>query len=119
MANASLLRRTLQYIKEHPEKHNQSYWFARGDCGTTACFAGTAARLSGYKPYWLTLESTEYAVHDDAEFPSAENISVEILGQQLLELSSGEADRLFHGDNTLTDLERIVDGIIASSGAEQ
>ncbi|WIM97806.1 hypothetical protein ACTOB_001360 [Actinoplanes oblitus] len=41
--NAALAYRVLDHIDAHPETWNQRKW----DCGTTACFAGHAVRLSG------------------------------------------------------------------------
>lgn len=41
--NTELLQQTMQYIKDHPERHNQGQWV----CGTSACFAGWTLLLSG------------------------------------------------------------------------
>jgi hypothetical protein len=41
--NAALAYAVLDHIDAHPEQWNQAKW----DCGTAACFAGHAVRLSG------------------------------------------------------------------------
>lgn len=46
----------IAYIEAHPTEHDQSSYFARWDCRTTACIAGTVAVLAGWSPVW----------HDDA-----------------------------------------------------
>jgi hypothetical protein len=43
--NAELAYKILDHIDAHPESWDQGSW----DCGTTACFAGWALRLSGVK----------------------------------------------------------------------
>lgn len=126
MANKELLLKTLQYIKDHPEEHDQNRWFKRTPCGTTACVAGTAAILSGYRPYgWIpryddegvvSVELTGYVVEVGAEHPSAENIYVEPLAQDLLGLTAVQVDRLFFCDDD--DVERIINEIIAEDEAE-
>lgn len=56
MLNIDLLDKTMNYINEHPDEHDQSMW----RCGTSRCFAGWACSLDGavpeipedYLPYW-------------------------------------------------------------------
>lgn len=56
MLNIDLLDKTMNYIIEHPEEHDQGMW----RCGTSRCFAGWACTLDGavpeipedYLPYW-------------------------------------------------------------------
>jgi hypothetical protein len=45
--NVPLLRKTMEYIEAHPQEWDQDEWVAKGSCGTTMCFAGTAAYLMG------------------------------------------------------------------------
>lgn len=67
MANIELLDKVLDHIEKNPESWNQRAW----RCGTTYCFAGHAALLSGWQPvqadrdaYWKLQgwESEEKAV---------------------------------------------------------
>lgn len=46
MLNRELLERTMTYIKDHPEQHDQASY--RSKCGTTMCFAGWALTLNGH-----------------------------------------------------------------------
>lgn len=58
MLNIDLLDKTMNYITEHPEQHDQGVW----RCGTSRCFAGWACTLDGAEdeikedtlPYWAT-----------------------------------------------------------------
>jgi hypothetical protein len=58
--NIELLEKTMQFINDHEDKHDQNVWFRLDDnrgkavtktCETAACFAGWACLLSGYKHY--------------------------------------------------------------------
>lgn len=63
MLNIDLLDKTMNYIIEHPEEHDQNQW----RCGTSRCFAGWACSLDGavpefsedYLPYWKTTWRSE------------------------------------------------------------
>lgn len=45
--NVPLLLATMALIKVFPEKHDQGTWVDPDPCGTTMCFAGHAAVISG------------------------------------------------------------------------
>ena len=46
-AAQELAQQVRDQIMFHPETHNQSVWFQRMECGTTACVAGWACMLAG------------------------------------------------------------------------
>jgi len=48
--NAPLVRATLAHIEADPDGWSQLGWNRRTDCGTTACFAGTAHLLATGRP---------------------------------------------------------------------
>lgn len=104
MINMDLAYRTLDHIAEHPEEHNQSTW----RCGTTACYAGHAAILAGAQwcdprdGYPISCVHTPDGVIEHVRF----------FAQQELQLTDGQADRLFHGSNTLEKLREIVDDLV-------
>jgi hypothetical protein len=50
--NIPLLRKTMEHIETHPEEWSQTTWAVRTPCGTTMCFAGTAAFLAGHAFEW-------------------------------------------------------------------
>lgn len=52
LAASPLQRRkwTLTQIHLNPEAHDQLNWVRIGACGTSACIAGTACLLAGYRP---------------------------------------------------------------------
>jgi hypothetical protein len=95
--NAELAYKVLDHIDAHPETWDQATW----DCGTTACFAGWALRLSG-----------GYSENDVVYGPpSLAGMTVERAAYKVLridEASSGPDAWLFDQDNTREDLGRLV-----------
>lgn len=81
----------MQHIVDHPEQHDQTVYV--NDCGTAFCFAGTAAMLSGWnivqirhRPIWAF--------------------------EELLGLTSDEADILFDSINTVAALQLMVKDLV-------
>lgn len=94
--NVALLRQTMDYIEAHPEEWDQRVW----SCGTTACFAGWAVKLSGI--------DIDAAVCDMGGGVTA---SVGIVAQELLGITDKAADALFSGCNRMGDLLFYVDAL--------
>lgn len=94
MPNIELLEKTMQYIKDHPEQHNQELW-----CGTAQCFAGWAACLSG--KYDLTKWQ-----HGELAF--LDNYHPSDVGRHVLGLNYADARELFQATNTVNELELMV-----------
>lgn len=90
--NVELLQQTMQYIKDHPERHQQDIW--TNQCGTAACFAGWAAMLSGW---------AAWQVH---------NFEMWTRGANLLGLTYTEARILFDTGNTAPMLELMVKDLV-------
>lgn len=115
--NVALLRQTLAHIEAHPEQWNQEMW--ANECGTAFCFAGHAVLQAGCHILasretveWSTIPS-EIAT---AAFPLRGSApSIRAVAMRLLGLDDGQALTLFCGDNSLDDLERIVDDLCAES----
>lgn len=105
--NAELAYRVLDHIDAHPASWNQSEWV----CGSAACFAGWAVKLSG----GVMVESTDAdVIEGPAELvgKTAERAAYRVLG--ITEAQAGwplSAEWLFDGDNTREDLGRLVAGI--------
>lgn len=95
--NTELLRKIADQIERHPETYDQTKWV----CGTSACIAGHAALLTGWKPatveemdacpeaclsgqLFITKGGTVAATHDVA--------------RAALGLEYEDADTLFGGD---------------------
>lgn len=102
--NIEMTRRVLEYIKDHPEEHNQEHWVYLEDadadgCGTTRCMAGMAVHLAGREPLGRrALNSTWIA-----------------LGAEILGLSLDDADFMFISCNDLVELYRVAN--MLSNGA--
>lgn len=94
--NIELLEKTIQYIKDHPEKHYQREWV--NTCGTAACFCGWAAMLSGY-----TAAQIKEKEHE---------VIMTYFGADLLGLNSEEAYMLFKAQNTREMLELMVKDLV-------
>lgn len=108
--NAELAYRVLDHIDAHPESWNQGTW----DCGTAACFAGWAVRLSGGVADTDENSDTDGTV---IEGPShlvgltIQDAAIEVLGDGGWTPSTvdvGEADWLFSAANDRADLGRLV-----------
>ncbi len=126
MANAERLQTVMQYITDHPEEHNQGWWFS-GSCGTAACFAGWAAnlyaeqmgmeRIAGslyYRPigtYWSV-------VHPDAKHVRSLAIEILDLDDNNHAFSDGslvattDASALFAAHNTQAEIQLMVKDLV-------
>lgn len=93
MPNVELLQRTMQYINDHPEQHNQERWV--NICGTSACFAGWAAIFSG-----MSVEEI-WDVNDMYQ-----------VGAKLLDIRYLDANVLFAPTNTRAMLELMVKDLV-------
>lgn len=103
--NAALAYRVLDHIDAHPEQHNQGDWIARiDDCGTAGCFAGWTCLLSGDEPVWYRHNPRA----TDAIAVDGVVRSVGVRAQELLGIDSTERYNLFHEENDLNDLHRLV-----------
>jgi hypothetical protein len=86
-ANLDLLDETLDYIETHQDEWDQSSWASRTECGTTCCFAGTVAVLTGHELRWDERNHSTYHV--------TSGHSIEQVAREALGLTNIEADRLF------------------------
>lgn len=99
MTNIALLETVLTHIQDHPETHDQTEWL----CGTSACFAGWAALLSGYqKVHPMT---ATYVVKSGEDYAPDH---VREVAERLLDLSPSDSDVLFSATNTAEDLSLMV-----------
>jgi len=103
MPNIPELRRVLAFIVVNPEKHDQTQW-----CGTAQCLAGWACTLNGYEPVPYDLEDVRDFVRlvgDDSE--TGEH--VEDVAMRIFEIDGWQASRLFDSQNTIGDINCIID----------
>jgi hypothetical protein len=110
MANIPELERVLQYIKDHPEEHDQHSWAHRGpSCGTTMCFAGTAVQLSGkYQLEWSATEGAAYARANNATDARGRSWFIPDAAEELLGLTARESHALFLAATNIDELELMV-----------
>jgi hypothetical protein len=116
MADIEALWLTLKETEEAAKKQlwDQSYWMAEMKCGTTGCFAGHYAISQGCVP---ALDSHFYddktSINDTADCftPEGERVYIRSFAKEGLGLTEDEADALFEGDNTLSDLRLIIEAI--------
>lgn len=92
--NIELLQETMQWLKDHPELHDQSdYWTS---CGTPLCFAGWATHLNG-----LTRQRLRDAYMQTRDYAAF-----------ALGLTRDEALTLFASGNTIPMLELMVKDLV-------
>lgn len=102
--NAELAYRVLDHIDADPKNWNQNEW----QCGTAACFAGWAVRLSGG-----TMINVNDSVVVESGLPELLGESVDRAAETLLGMPVGrymetDDEHLFDPGNTRADLGRIV-----------
>lgn len=109
MINTELLQSSLDYLDTHPEEHDQKWWGARTECGTTFCLAGYVCVSNG-------IELTYTAGSATSGHRTADGRLVFEVARALLGLSSTQADRLFFCCITIENLwdaaEEITDGVV-------
>lgn len=92
--NTELLQKTMQFIKDHPEQHDQTdYWT---ECGTPSCFAGWALHLSGH-----TCQQVRSGLLSSGDYAAL------VLG-----LTTSERIELFCPGNTIFMLELMVKDLV-------
>jgi hypothetical protein len=118
--NEPLLAKTMHHLTAHPEEHEQRLWLARGSCGTAGCLAGWALHFAGHEMIFEDFD------HDTSEFlgnprlpwlrrfdaavgSMADGRDIAYVARRELGLSRAQADRLFHGDNTLDGMWEMVE----------
>jgi hypothetical protein len=104
--NTELLERVMQHITDHPEQHNQHIW--ANECGTSGCFAGWSALLSGWNVLRRGFALDVFVARED----DPREVHVQQLAIELLGLTSDEADVLFDEFNTPDMLQRMVKDLV-------
>lgn len=117
--NRDLLVRTRDYIRDHPDEHEQSAWGVLNTgtapgCQTTYCIAGhVCVTLQKDAPVW--------SLHPDSDKPyrlelvrttEGKLFSVRLRAQSLLRLTDREANRLFYC--TKRSMFEIIDDMLNS-----
>ena len=106
--NDELIGKVLNHIELHPEEWDQGAWF----CGTTACFAGRALLMSGYRIIDTYVEPPANAhlfdpLHREEMVDPEGNVVLDysVAARRILGLSDIQAVRLFSAD--VTDIEKL------------
>jgi hypothetical protein len=118
--NLEKLDEAIAHAEAHPEGHSQAFYFARGfDCGSTACLAGIAALLAGWRPVWTDADVWE--PEDDS--PGGRSTStverdgeqqdVYVVAKDILGLTDRQAGNLFVFSGSLDCAKRYRDEIAA------
>lgn len=121
-SNVPLLRATWEQIMAHPERWMQSSW----KCGTAYCVGGWIAKLDNGR--WLPGEEAtlrprrddphedRYRVYVEAHDRDEWGVDVEDRAQRVAGLTNAEALRLFNGANTLEDVRKALERVLARAG---
>ena len=124
--NLPLLRKVLDHVDAHPQEWNQGTWIVQTrnvdqSCGTACCIAGWASLLSGDEPEFepmLGLTATGLVYEARAATVATDNGErfISRRAQELLGLTSVEADELFAGGNSRAQVQRIAEQIAERAG---
>ncbi|MEU9837017.1 hypothetical protein AB0D67_36235 [Streptosporangium sp. NPDC048047] len=117
--NVAALERVYAHIVANPEEWNQRYWH----CGTSMCFAGHTVAMYGTAnwsapgdPGCDTFVALSTDDEDDLFIDEGERvIYVADRARHILGITEDEAAVLFHQNNTLADIRRIIDDLIAGA----
>jgi len=123
-----LLRETLQLIKDNPQHWDQSSWH----CGSSHCFAGfVECKVRGmdfaekitdnYLAGFLSQDANELIQLLNLDAGNSDDLlesycwrsNCYLIARFALGINGLQADELFHADNTLESLERIVEELCA------
>lgn len=99
--NIPLLRKTLEYIEEHPHEWDQDSWAEKWPgCGTTMCVAGTATYLSGADLVWTRNEGGRISFDEAVlcQTPDGLHRDIEDYATELLGLTPGQANAIFYSN---------------------
>lgn len=114
--NVGLLEATMTQIVDHPELHDQSWFFAKGDCGTAACFAGWACLLSGLQEVFsapdIWISNATVNVSAVVKMPDGSLGSAADEAQSLLGITRDESHTLFDVGNTRRMLELMTKDLV-------
>lgn len=106
--NIPLLRKTIEYIEEHPDEWAQDTWASKTNCGTTMCFAGTAAFLAGAT--WLWGEGVDDYESVGCIAPDGTRHTIENYATEELGLSVRQADYIFYSSpKDVAEMRHIVE----------
>jgi hypothetical protein len=107
MKNYDLMDETVDYIEAFPEDWDQGEWVA--PCGTALCFAGNAALLA-HPTYMLELDDS-YNLTGNLLNRKRERVGfISEVAERDLGLDGWEADDLFNGSNSLSQIKQIIAG---------
>jgi hypothetical protein len=118
MPNTEMLLKLRGWVREQwerkeaglPSEWLQAEWARKTDCGTVCCVAGKTALMAGWKPVFFS--GTDTALFKKRG--RGEQVASEI-ARDVLDLDWYTGETLFDARNTVEDIERIIDQIIAGT----
>jgi hypothetical protein len=114
--NVDLMIDVRNYLKEHPEEHDQGDWFSSGtnSCGTTMCIAGAAVFLAHGPAYAQAVARCHKATEMTSGAKDIEDVAAELLG-----LDEDESIELFYASRNRMALEMLDELIEAGKNSER
>lgn len=103
--NIERLRKEMEFITTHRDKHDQSVWAAKTSCGTVGCLAGNIVFNEGLEIDWLG-KNASYCFDEQGD-----NVSIRDQAALILGLSWDQAEILFDGNNNLPGMWRYISNI--------
>lgn len=136
--NRDLLILLRDFLNDNQDRHEQTTWItgvvrpaqehpdATGaelarlvtestTCGTAGCVAGWAALFGGYRQLTADDQRRCYTASDDVYDPAVPGyfLSMQRAARAVLGLSVAQAHMLFWGDNTLDEINEMIDALLA------
>lgn len=98
MRDEAMLRKVGDYIAEHPEEYDQSFWAQKSACGTTHCVAGTTVFLSPEFQTFIWYQGSIFTWSGMFTKENGEYRSIMLQATYLLGLDCEEAYMLFNAN---------------------
>lgn len=123
MRDTEKIQAVMDFIKDHPEKHEQTIYFEPSECGSVGCFLGWAAELYGeqcgyfrlrspnFRNLWVGPDGLDGEVTLEPPFTNLDDgslLHVSTVGSRILGLAKEEEFIIEAGGNTLAVLDYMV-----------
>lgn len=121
-----LLDGAVIHIEQHPEEHEQNFWFTPKPCGMAFCLAGHVGVLAGAEPppvgimkggLWFIAPDGSSWDQSREPMPTGA-LFIKDYAIKALGVTEGQAEVLFHHSRTVGELRVLTDLLMQDSNAD-